>query len=258
MLGENLNDFFPRVGDVFTRVLDLLVKSTVKDHVGVAGGNSMFEIPAHLPMDLAALAEPLSVGMQGVDRTNPQPGEKAVVFGAGPIGLCAVASLRFRGIDDIISVDLSSRRLEIARKLGARATLNPKTDDIWSAIRELHGTSPLFGAPMAGTDSYIETSGAGVVIEEVLSNAKTDARLSVVGLHRTPIPINFLLVMMKSMTIVGSMAYPDDWSDTLALLDTADLAPMITHRYPLGEFKAALATAQDAEGGAKVMIINES
>jgi threonine dehydrogenase-like Zn-dependent dehydrogenase len=224
----------------------------------VADGNSIFEIPDQLPMDLAALAEPLSVGMQGVDRANPQPGEKAVVFGAGPIGLCAVASLKFRGVEDIISVDLSTRRLEIARKLGARATLVPGSDDVWTAIRELHGTSPLFGAPMAGTDFYIEASGAGVVIEEVLANAKTDARLSVVGLHRTPIPINFLLVMMKSMTIVGSMAYPDDWSDTLELLGSADLSPMITHRYALNDFHAALATAQSADEGAKVMIINES
>jgi threonine dehydrogenase-like Zn-dependent dehydrogenase len=224
----------------------------------VVAGNSLFEIPDSLPMDLAALAEPLSVGMQGVDRTHPQPGEKAVVLGAGPIGLCAVASLKFRGIDDIISVDLSSHRLEIARKLGARATLVPGKDDVWKAIRELHGTSPLFGAPMAGSDFYIEASGAGVVIEEVLSNAKSEARLSVVGLHRAPIPVNFLLVMMKSMTIVGSMAYPDDWSDSLELLGSADLSPMITHRYALDDFQQALATAQDAEQGAKIMIINES
>lgn len=222
----------------------------------VADGNALFEIPENLPMDLAALAEPLSVGLQGVDRMNPQPGEKAVIFGAGPIGLCAVASLRFRGIEDIISVDLSRRRLEIARKLGAKATLVPGSDDVWAAIRDLHGTAPLFGTPMAGTDFYIEASGAGVVIEEVITNAKSETRLSVLGLHRTPIPINFLVLLLKSMTIVGSMAYPDDWSETLELLGSTDLSPMITHRFALDEFHAALAMAQSTEQGAKVMIVN--
>ncbi|MBW2292020.1 MAG: zinc-binding dehydrogenase [Deltaproteobacteria bacterium] len=223
-----------------------------------ADGKSVFEIPEQMPMDLAALAEPLSVGLQAVDRARPQNGEKAVVFGAGPIGLCVIASLKYRGIEDIIAVDLSARRLEIARKLGARSTLDPGSDDVWSAIRELHGTSPLFGAEMAGSDLYIEASGASVVIEEVLANARSEARLCVVGLHRTPIPVNFLLVMMKSLNIVGSMAYPDDWSEALALLTAADLSPMITHRFPLDDFHTALATAQRAEAGAKIMIINEN
>jgi len=221
----------------------------------VADGGAVFEIPDSLPMETAALAEPLSVGLQGVDKTRPQPGEKAVVFGAGPIGLSAVAGLKYRGVDDIVSVDYSKKRLEIARKLGARATLHPEDDDVWTAIRDLHGTEPLFGAPMAGTDLYVEASGAGVVIGQVLEKAKTNARMSIVALHRTPIAVNFMLVMMKSMEIVGSMAYPDDWSDALEILTTTDLSPMITHQFPLEDFHKALAVAQRADEGAKVMIV---
>ena len=116
-----------------------------------ADGLAVFEIPDDMPMDLAALTEPLSVGLQGVDRVRPQAGEKAVVFGAGPIGLCAVASLKFRGIDDIISIDLSDARLEIASKLGARTTLNPNRDDVWARIRELHGA----GGPRADPFSVV-------------------------------------------------------------------------------------------------------
>jgi len=57
---------------------------------------------------------------------------------------------------------------------------------------------------------------------------------------------------------VGSMAYPDDWSEALELLKSVDLSPMITHRYPLEDFHIALATAQRADAGAKIMIINET
>jgi threonine dehydrogenase-like Zn-dependent dehydrogenase len=222
-----------------------------------ADGTAIFRLPDELPMDVAALAEPLSVGLQGVERCRPKPGEKAVIFGAGPIGLAAVASLKFCGVDNIVAVDLSPTRLEIARKLGASDTLNPNSDPVWEAIKEIHGTSPVLGAPMAGSDMYIEASGADPVIEQVLSHCKSEARLSIVGLHRTPIPVNFLLVMMKSMTIVGSMAYPDDWSKAIELLSTRDLSPMITHRFALEDFQNALATANDSNAGAKVMILNE-
>jgi len=222
-----------------------------------ADGSAIFPIPDELPMDIAALAEPLSVGLQGVRRCDARAGEKVVVFGAGPIGLAAVASLRFLGVEDIISVDLAQHRLEIAQKLGAKSILNPSTDDVWSAIRDLHGTAPVLGAPMAGSDVYIEASGASVVIEQVLQNCKSEARLSILGLHRAPIPVNFLLVMIKSMMIVGSMAYPDDWSESLELLSSADLSPMISHRFPLDAFHQALAIAQNPAVGAKVLIVNE-
>ena len=56
-----------------------------------ADGRSLFEIPESMPFEIGALAEPLGVGMNAVDKTGAQPGEKVVVFGAGPIGLAAVA-----------------------------------------------------------------------------------------------------------------------------------------------------------------------
>jgi threonine dehydrogenase-like Zn-dependent dehydrogenase len=215
---------------------------------------NLFEIPERMPFELAALAEPLGVGMNAVDRTDAQAGEKAVVFGAGPIGLAAVATLLDRGVSDVIVVDLSERRLALARTLGARATLRPGQDDVWKEIRSLHGEVALLGAAMAGSDAYIEASGAAAVIGEILAHAKAEARLAVVALHREPIPVSFLLVMMKQLTLRGAMEYPADFSQTIALLGRRDLSPLITHRFPLERFAEALAVARDAHAGGKVMI----
>ena len=110
------------------------------------------------------------------------------------------------------------------------------------------------GAKMAASDAYIEASGASSVIGEVLQHAKGEARLSVVALHRAPVPVNFLLVMMKQLTLRGAMEYPEDFAETLALLSRRDLAPMITHRFPLARFAEALAVARDANASGKVMI----
>ncbi|MBW2273127.1 MAG: zinc-binding dehydrogenase [Deltaproteobacteria bacterium] len=219
-----------------------------------AAGDSLFKIPDSLPDDLAALTEPIGVGMQAVNRAGAEPGDKVVIFGAGPIGLAALAVLRYRGVEDAVVVDLSPTRLEIADKLGARATVNAGEEDTWARIRELHGTEPVFGAPMAGTDAYIEASGASPLIGQVIGQAKGEARLSVVALHRAEVPVSFLVVMMKQLQISGSMAYPEDWSEMIELVDRADLSPMITHRFPLERFAEALAVAQDPTAGAKVLI----
>jgi 2-desacetyl-2-hydroxyethyl bacteriochlorophyllide A dehydrogenase len=219
-----------------------------------AAGGNLFEIPASLSFETAALAEPLGVGMNAALRSEARAGEKAVVFGAGPIGLAAVATLADRGVADVIAVDLSDRRLALARRLGAHAVLNPAQDDVWKEIRARHGESPVLGAPMAGSDAYIEASGAPAVIGEILQHAKGEARLSVVALHRAPVPVSFLLVMMKQLTLRGAMEYPEDFGATLALLARRDLSPMITHRFVLARFAEALAVARDASASGKVMI----
>jgi threonine dehydrogenase-like Zn-dependent dehydrogenase len=217
----------------------------------------LIPIPDSLTMEEAALAEPLSVGLSMVNRVAAKADDKAVVFGAGPIGLAAVASLAWRGARDIIAVDLSPERLAIAQKLGASHALHPDRDDVWKEIRALHGTAEVLGMPAAGSDVYIEASGHSPLIPEVMDNAKSDARLGIVALHRTPMPVNFLLVMIKSLHIVGSMAYPDDWSEAIEILVQRDLSPMITHRFALDDFSDALAVAQDPQTSAKVMIVNE-
>ena len=219
-----------------------------------ADGGALFPIPDELPDHLAALAEPLGVGMNAVDHAEAKPGDRVAVFGAGPIGLAAVAYLRDRGVDDVVAIDLSARRLEIATALGATTVIDASGDDPWPRLRTLHGEEPVLGTPMAGTDAYIEASGASPVISQVLQHAKRGARLSVVALHYEPIPVSFLVVMMKELTIRGAMEYPDDFSSAVALLGRRDLSPMVTHRFALADFHEALATACDPQAGGKVVV----
>jgi threonine dehydrogenase-like Zn-dependent dehydrogenase len=219
-----------------------------------AAGGRLFAIPDALPTEVAALAEPLGVGMNAVDRAEAQPGDKVAVFGAGPIGLAAVAALRDRGVEDVVAIDLSARRLEIASALGASATIDASRDEPWKRLRALHGEESLLGAPMVATDAYVEASGAAEVIPGVLRHAKGQARLVVVALHDREIPVQFLLVMMKQLTIRGAMEYPEDYAETLALLSRRDLSPMISHRFPLERFHEALAVARDPQAGGKVML----
>lgn len=219
-----------------------------------AAGESLLEIPDGLPVEVAALAEPLGVGMNAADQVEAAGEDKVAVFGAGPIGLAAIAALRDRGVEDVVAVDFSSRRLEIAKQLGARATVQPDEQDLWKTLRTLHGTEPVLGAPMVATDCYIEASGAKSVLQQIPARAKSNARVSIVALHYEEVPINFLLVMMKQLTLRGAMEYPEDYGRTLDLLSRRDLSPMITHRFPLERFREGLDVACDPQQGGKIMI----
>jgi (R,R)-butanediol dehydrogenase/meso-butanediol dehydrogenase/diacetyl reductase len=220
-----------------------------------AGGGSLFKIPDTMSSEVAALCEPLGVGMQAVNRAGVSPGSKVVIFGAGPIGLTATATCSYRGIDDVVVVDLSSRRLEIAQQLGARTTINASEPDLWERLRAVLGTKKGLGMPAPAADAYIEATGNSKVLTSIIANAKDGATLSVVGLHREDVPVSFLLVMAKALTIAGSMAYPEDYEDTIRMLTNFDLSPMVTHRFPLDDFAQALAVAQDPSAGGKVLVL---
>ncbi|MGH0028912.1 MAG: zinc-dependent alcohol dehydrogenase [Myxococcota bacterium] len=226
----------------------------VRDVEGEGGPDRLHRLPDAMPFEVGALAEPLGVGMNAVDKLRVAPGEKAVVFGAGPVGLAAVASLRDQGVADVVAVDLSPHRLSLARALGARTTLDAGKDDVWAGLREAHGEVDFMGTPVAASDVYVEASGAAPVIQQVIGHARRGARLSVVALHRAPVEVSFLLVLMRELQISGAMEYPEDFGRSLALLARDDLAPMITHRFPLERFDAALAVARDPAVAGKVMV----
>jgi threonine dehydrogenase-like Zn-dependent dehydrogenase len=221
---------------------------------GAGLGGRLFPVPDAVPDTLGALAEPLGVGMHAVERASVGRDDRVVVVGAGPIGLAAIATLRDRGVEDVVAIELSPRRRELALALGAHTALDAARPDVWEALRPLHGSESQFGMTSAGSDVYIEASGAPGVIPALLAHAKRRARISVVALHHQPTSVPFLTVLIKELSIFGAMEYPPDFNEMLRLLARRDLSAMITHRFELSEFPAALAAAGDARSAGKVMI----
>ncbi len=222
-----------------------------------ARGGRLFGVPEGLPLDVAALAEPLAVGMQAVERAEVKPGDKVAVFGCGPIGLFALATLLDRGIEQVVAIDPNARRRALALTIGAQAALDPTGCDVWDELARLHGTAPFLYGPTPATNAFIEASGAAQVITEVLERGRAGGRLSVVALHYAPIPTSFLLVMMKQFSIHGSMEYPRRFEDAIDLLARRDLSKVITHRVPLGRFDEALGVVRGAADCGKVLVTME-
>jgi len=221
---------------------------------GAAQGKSLFPIPDDMSFAHGALAEPLGVGMHAVDQSEAGPGDKVAVLGAGPIGLSAVATLADRGIEDVVAVDMSDTRLEVARKLGATHTVNPSKEDLWEGLGRVHGTETLYWMEMVGTNVFIEATGVGPLLADVVKRCAPQSRISVVALHRQEVPIAFMDVLTKEVTIRGSIEYPADYGEMIRLIARRDLEPMITHRFALNDFLDAFDVARSPDAGAKVMI----
>ena len=219
-----------------------------------ASGGRLFKIPDDMPLTTAALAEPLAVGMQAVNQSEAKPGERVAVFGCGPIGLMAIATLMDRGVEDVVAIDFSRERLNLAKSLGASQVLDPSEVDIWEELKRVHGTAPFMFGPTAATDVFIEASGADSVIGDVLSNGRVGGRLVIVALHYRPVPTSFLNLLMKQFTIRGSIEYPERFEDAIELLQRRDLSTLITHKLSLEEFGEGLAILEGSKDCGKVMI----
>jgi threonine dehydrogenase-like Zn-dependent dehydrogenase len=214
----------------------------------------LHRVPDDLALDVASFAEPLAVGMHAADQVEVEPGDGVAVFGCGPIGLAAVATLVDRGHQRVVAVDLSPTRLELALGLGAQAGLNPVTTDVWEELGRLHGMKPFMFGPTPATSGFIEASGSASVITDVLDHGSVGSRLSVVALHYEPVPTDYLTVLMKQFTIRGSMEYPPRFTDAIDLLARRDLSALVTHRFPLDQFSEAVAMLGRSKECGKVVV----
>jgi threonine dehydrogenase-like Zn-dependent dehydrogenase len=207
----------------------------------VASGRRLFPVPNGMPLRVAALTEPLA--------------DKVAVFGCGPVGLMAIATLVDRGIDDVVAVDLSAQRRDLAVGLGAAHAFDPTEVNVWKELKRVHGTVPFMYGPTAATDAFIEASGSDRVLQDILRHGRFGGRMSVVALHYEPVSTNYVDILMKQFTIRGSFEYPPRFEDAIELLERADLSHLITHTVQLDEYAAGLDLLEGSKDCGKVMVL---
>jgi L-iditol 2-dehydrogenase len=222
-------------------------------------GVSLQTIPDHIPWEVAALNEPMAVARHGVNRCNARPGDKAVVFGAGPIGLGAVLALKSVGAEHIVVVDILAGRLEKALDVGADAVIDSTTDDVLARLIDLHGPGEAMFPGKAGTDIYLDAAGAPSVITTALTAAKKGATVGIVAVHKEPVPVELVNVMSNEITILGSMGYPEEifevTEDLVANWQTYQ--KIVSHTVAFDDVDEALRLASTPGAADKVVVIFE-
>jgi threonine dehydrogenase-like Zn-dependent dehydrogenase len=220
-----------------------------------ARGGRLFPVPDSLPLDVAALAEPVAVGMHAAEQLDVGVGDKVAVFGCGPIGVAAIATLADRGLTDVVGIDLSATRRDLAQRVGAATTLDPAAGNIWRGLERIHGTtSDKYTGRTPATKGFIEASGSDRVLTDIIDRAARHSHVSVVALHYQPVQVNFINVLMRELTIRGSIDYPARFSDAVDLLGRRDLSALITDRFPLSRLDDALRLLEGSKECGKVLI----
>lgn len=227
----------------------LIVKDAVR-------GTSVEVVPSSIPFEVAALNEPMAVARHAVNQVVPKQTDKAMVFGAGPIGLGATIALKSLGISHVVVADIVQARLEKALKVGADAVINSADEDVSTRLIELHGTGESMWPGKAGTDIYLDAAGVPAVIATALQVAKRGSKLGVVAVHKEPIAIDFMNVMSNELTIVGSMGYPSEiFEVTRDIVENwQKYAVIISHTYPFEDVQDALQCAATPGAADKVVV----
>ncbi|WP_165787054.1 zinc-dependent alcohol dehydrogenase [Pseudohalioglobus lutimaris] len=237
------------------------VQGAFASHIVYRGATTaaqgLLKLPDALDFETGALIEPLAVGMHAARQGRIRPGDKVAVLGAGPVGLASAIGARHLGAEQVVLVDLSERRLQVARELGFTA-LHAGRDGLAAQLRATHDVitnNPMLGE-QPGTDVYIEATGVGAVLQDITTTARKGARIVVVGVHFAPVEFDMTNFLIRELQITASMAYPDEFPEVIDMLlsGTIDVRPLISHRFPLSRFKEAFAQAQQADQAVKVMV----
>jgi L-iditol 2-dehydrogenase len=199
----------------------------------IAPAENCLVVPKMLDLKIAATIEPLTVAIHGVERIRTKAGDKAIVLGAGTIGLMTVLALRARGISEIIVVDLNEQKLELAQKIGADLVVNPLKTNLDTYFEE-HGLGTI----------VFETAGNHITQVQAVKYAARKAKVVFVGTCTHPVQFEaeeFELILRRELELTGSwMSYSApfpgfEWHAALNYLAKGeiDTRPLITGIYSL-------------------------
>jgi len=165
-----------------------------RDHVAVPAANCV-PIPADLPYDLAALAEPFAVAANVLSRTGIDASDSVLIYGAGTVGLTVLQVAKLHGARCIVS-DPDTARLARATEFGADLVVDPRQISVAEAVRdETEGLGPTV---------VIDGAGIPALLEEACRVASPAGRIGVLGFSPAPCNVSQQEIVKKELSLVGS------------------------------------------------------
>jgi 2-desacetyl-2-hydroxyethyl bacteriochlorophyllide A dehydrogenase len=129
----------------------------------------LLEVSDSLDDDMAAMIEPLAVGLEHARRGRAEAGDVALVLGCGAIGLGVIAGLKLMGVGPIIAADFHTSRRDMAILMGADVAVDPREADAYTAIAGRHA------------NLIYECVGQGGMLQNIISSAPFGARIVMGG-----------------------------------------------------------------------------
>ena len=246
---------------------DVHLNGWFADYILIRGGSfgSTFFNVSDLDLDSRILIEPCAVLVHAVERAKTTGilrfNSRVVVQGCGPIGLICISILKTMGVQNICAVDGEQKRLDFAKRMGAKQTVNFKDH---KGIEALAGAvKDAFGGHLA--DFAFQCTGSPVAHANIYKFIRNGGGLCELGffINGGDATINpHFDICSKEITIVGSWVYTlRDYVTTFDFLKSAKeiglpMSELITDKFPLEEINEALKTNL-AMTGLKIAIVNK-
>ncbi|MER2106094.1 MAG: 2,3-butanediol dehydrogenase [Solibacillus sp.] len=186
------------------------------------------KMPEGLSLEQGALVEPAAVALHAVRMSKLKAGDKAVVFGVGPIGLLVIEALKVAGASEIYAVELSKERGAKALELGAKAVINPAEEDAVARIQELTN---------GGADVAFEVTGVPVVLKQAIDSTTFEGETIIVSIWEKEASFQPNNIVLSERSMKGIIAYRDIFPAVMGLM-TQGYFPaeeLVTKRISLDE-----------------------
>ncbi|NKB69979.1 MAG: alcohol dehydrogenase catalytic domain-containing protein [Candidatus Latescibacteria bacterium] len=185
--------------------------------------HTLHRLPADLPLDRAALIEPLAVACHDVRLAQVQRGDFAVVIGGGPIGMLNALVAQQAGARVVVS-EVNPFRLDFARSVGLEA-FDPSSGDLPAFVEEQ--------TEGGGADVVFEVSGSKAGAEVMTKLVRTRGRIVVVAIFAEPPQVDLFQFFWRELQLIGVRVYePEDYEQAIALVQQGKLPldQLITRR----------------------------
>jgi L-idonate 5-dehydrogenase len=199
-----------------------------------------------LSLSLAALAEPLSVGLHAIQRAGSVFGKQVLVTGCGPIGTLLIGALRRAGAARIVAVDIADKPLECARAMGADETIN--------IAKQPEALAP-FALNKGVFDVMFEASGNDRALRNGLDVVAPRGVIVSIGLGGdSTLPLNQLVG--KELELRGTFRFHEEFAVAVRFLNEGliDGRPVISHVMDFDDAIHAFELASDKSQAMKVQI----
>jgi len=206
------------------------------------------KLDRRLSLEEGAYIEPLACAIHAVDRAGIKPGDSVVIGGVGNIGLCALQVARSFKPGLLVALDTKPYRLELACKLGADTLVNALEENASERVKELTGGY--------GCDVYVEMSGNALAVPPALEMTRCLGTVVAFSVISDPVTLNWSIIGdEKELDLRGSHLGPCCYPRAIEAVaeGKVDVKSLISERYPLAEFPAAMEAARG--GNLKTMLV---
>ncbi|KAK1149075.1 hypothetical protein N8T08_007753 [Aspergillus melleus] len=220
----------------------------------------LHKLPENVTYEEGALLEPLSVVMRGMQVARLQLGRGAVICGAGPIGLIALAAARASGAHPIVITDLDAGRLDFAKRF-VPSCITYQVDRSMDAEGNAKGIRALFGSQeYFAPETILECTGVESSVCTALYTARRGGAVVVIGVGKSVMNnLPFMHISMAEIDLRFINRYRDTWAPGIACLSGGilDLKPLVSHTFPLEKAMDALQLcANSNESSIKVTVVD--